>query len=551
EEAAALFRQASSLFELQGCATGKASSYHGEAQAALRLGKVQLAQERSAASIRELRSSVEALSEERPPALGLPRLRELWQFQMECLMALHETGSGVVAPHQALTVLGDWKGFRRRIAMAATAPGELPTGNLPRLAEELRRARETAAVESPEILELLDGSIETWPRLDFGDLPPDTQILAFALGEARSYAWLASRQGMRVFTLPSRVEIDTAAQGFFDLLATSRPGDETVRRRAGEHLAMLLLGELAEYLEGPKLVIVPDGSLHHVPFCALPQFWREDPAAAERYLVEDFSISFLPALDLYRRSPAPAARRAWSRRQLEILVPWEARPRSQEAARRLRAEAEAMGFRTVEIAPVFAAQEPPHRTLVPAFRAPFLRLEPRVAGRPGQERTVLLLPSARARSGSGERLLELSELSSLDLTSELLSLELRPDPLYDTEQQSGLSVLLEGLLLAGARRLLVGLWDLPGDQLSELRLRFFGRLFGTVGPGGREEPGEVLRWAKLSMIADPKWSDPCHWGALQLHEAEAWEETNGAFEDDFLTAGRPLSCTDPQARSPF
>ena len=105
-----------------------------------------------------------------------------------------------------------------------------------------------------------------------GLLDPDTLLLSYALGEARSYLWAVTPQTIESFELPGRAAIEALTRRVheemsrFDVAARGRESADV------EALGRVLLGPVAGRL-GPlgehRLVVVPDGALHYVPFGAL------------------------------------------------------------------------------------------------------------------------------------------------------------------------------------------------------------------------------------------------------------------------------------------
>jgi len=115
-------------------------------------------------------------------------------------------------------------------------------------------------------------------------LDSDTVLLEYALGDERSYLWAVTRSGIEGHRLHGRAEIERAAEGFRDLIASyglPKPGEDDKQylerlrefpqqyaQRAAE-LSQLILGPVAGRIGSKRLVIVADGALQFIPFEAL------------------------------------------------------------------------------------------------------------------------------------------------------------------------------------------------------------------------------------------------------------------------------------------
>src|SRR4029077_8074751 len=142
-------------------------------------------------------------------------------------------------------------------------------------------------------------------------LDPDTLLLAYALGEERSYLWAVAPDRIESFELPGRARIEELARrlnGELSRFDADRFDVENRRREAAdaEALGRLLLGPVASQLGRRRLVVVPDGALEYIPFAALPEPGG-DPAPAVP-LIERHEVVDLPsasALAVLRRALAP------------------------------------------------------------------------------------------------------------------------------------------------------------------------------------------------------------------------------------------------------
>ena len=95
-------------------------------------------------------------------------------------------------------------------------------------------------------------------------LDPDTVMLQYSLGERESYLWVISNTGMKSYILPKQSDIEKTATAFLSEVINQSPLD-----RSASLLTQQILKPAAEQIKGKRLVIIPDGILHKVPFAAL------------------------------------------------------------------------------------------------------------------------------------------------------------------------------------------------------------------------------------------------------------------------------------------
>ena len=89
----------------------------------------------------------------------------------------------------------------------------------------------------------------------------------YSLGEERSYLWTITKDSITSYQLPPRSEIETAAKAFLSQ-TTYRDAAFGEILPASNQLTQLILPNLA-HLSQKRLLIVPDGQLHYIPFSAL------------------------------------------------------------------------------------------------------------------------------------------------------------------------------------------------------------------------------------------------------------------------------------------
>ncbi|HEV7764205.1 MAG TPA: CHAT domain-containing protein [Thermoanaerobaculia bacterium] len=404
-----------------------------------------------------------------------------------------------------------------------------------------------AALEFPEPVALAD--VQT--RL----LDSDTTLLAYHLGSDRSVLWVVSDRSVEVHVLPAESQIEGLVKAWHDALrqnpATIDATAATrLRRRtasAGEALARAVLHPAAAAVKSSKrLLVLPDGALHYVPFAALPD-------AQGKPLLHTREIAYLPSatlLDTLRR--ATRSDRAASRDREARSVAVFADPvfqrndprltkrstpgafaaeRSSDAEfassermafgelRRLRfsrreAEAiletadrskslEALDFRATKQA-LLTADLRRYAILHIATHGMANAEEPDLSG--------LMFSRYDARGKRIDGFLGLQDVYNLDLQADLVVLSACRTALGKAVFGEGLISLTRGFMYSGARRVMATVWNVDDRAAARLMAEVYEAMLGRGA-----SPARALRDAQLAMQRDPRWSDPYYWAGFTLH----------------------------------
>jgi CHAT domain-containing protein len=379
-------------------------------------------------------------------------------------------------------------------------------------------------------------------------------LLEFSLGKERSYLWAVTRRAVRGLVLPPRDRIAAPARRLHELLGPAQEagatGSSAARARSAEfastaaELSRILLASLPADLALPRMVVVGEGALHHVPFAALP--WPGDRSAAP--LVARHELVSLPSASVLAWLRETNARRPASR-GVAIL----ADPVFEADDPRLQARG-AGASRTEAPPPVQAAAREVGLTpqgRIP--RLPFSRQEAaaiRAAGSPGRVMTALDFSASRARVlGSDlasyrivhfathgfvndehpdlsglvlslfdahgrpqDGFLRLYEIYNLDLPAELVVLSACHSGLGRELRGEGLLGLVRGFMYAGAPRVLASLGRVDDRATAEVMRLFYQGLLRQ-----RLSPAAALRSAQLAMLRQQRWREPLYWASFVLH----------------------------------
>ena len=513
--------------------------------------------------------------------------QELYEDHVELLMERHRRRPG---PHTAGAAFAASDHARARTLrdLLLEAGAELRRGLDPALADRLRLAQETLNDRERERLSVVGGTagederakarqavedalfayqgVEAGlrasnprlaglrhpaarPAVELQSLlDPDTLVLEYALGARRSYVFAATREAVVPFELPPRARIEAVVRRFRERLLGSRHrAGVAAARAAASDLAELLLGPVAASLSGRRLVVVPDGALHLVPFGVLP-----GPSTG-RPLIVDHEVVHLPALSvLAQLRDDAAARHGGAGARVDfgagsvaviadpVLDPADARVRGAAGGRPAAALPSAL-TRSLQVAgETTFARLPFTRREAEAIRrlagadATFLALdfaasrETVMSGALSDARVVhfathglmngehpelsgivlsLVDEAGRPRDG----FLRLHEIYDLDLSAELVVLSACRTAVGREVRGEGVVGLARGFMYAGAPRVIASLWDVRDEASAELMRRFYR---GLLREGLR--PAAALRAAQVSLAREPRWRAPFYWAGFVL-----------------------------------
>jgi CHAT domain-containing protein len=118
-----------------------------------------------------------------------------------------------------------------------------------------------------------------------------------------------------------------------------------------------------------------------------------------------------------------------------------------------------------------------------------------------------------SQGNSREASLRLYDIFDLELSAKLVVLSACNTALGGRIRGEGLIGLAQGFMYAGARSMLVSLWQVPDRATAELMIHFYQYM---LDPDDPHEPAAALRSAQLALAADPRWRHPFFWGAFVL-----------------------------------
>ncbi|MEO1084533.1 MAG: CHAT domain-containing protein [Acidobacteriota bacterium] len=370
-------------------------------------------------------------------------------------------------------------------------------------------------------------------------LEDGTVLVAYHLGDPRSYAWTVSQDGIEGFALPAGSEISEVAKAWYDLIADPWSDlDRTQERELAKQLSKRVLTPISRAVaEADRLIVVGDGVLRLLPFSALPNPESTDDAP----LMIDTVVSTLPSLALAPTLSIDLPARSESQQLMVIFAdpvydideraphaavsrssPLNRLPGTRQEANRIHEVASPYGW--VEVLAGFDAT----RANLLGGAADGYRIL-HIAGHANTEEAFRgLILSRWGRDGlAREADVSYQDLYGLELSSDLVVASACRTGLGDEIPGEGLIGLTRGFMRAGTSRVIVSLWEVQDEATAELMALFYQALLEQRLP-----PADSLRAARLALYDRPS-SDVREWAAF-------------VFQGDW----RPLSLPSKQSALP-
>jgi CHAT domain-containing protein len=397
-------------------------------------------------------------------------------------------------------------------------------------------------------------------------LDPDTQLLEFALGEKRSYAWVVTSDKIQGFELAPRKDIEALATRLLQAITerNRKIPDETSANTkirwnkadkdyedAAAALSKLILTPIAPALQRDRLVVVADGALQLVPFALLP-----DPVASSQLIAKHEIVSLpsasvlaLQRQELAHRKPAPMGVAVVADPVFELQD-----PRIAEAKKAHKNKTPP----PVATLPI----RPPNETLISALRsvgaddklyrlvmsrveaAEIERVVPKnelfealdfqanrgvvMSGALSKYRYVhfathgvinlehpelsgIVFSMVDENGKEQDGYVRLYEIYNLNLPAELVVLSACQTGVGKQIRGEGLMALTRGFMYAGAARIVASLWKVDDSATAALMAQFYKEMF-TNG----KKPAAALHAAQVYMSQQKPWKSPYYWAGFVL-----------------------------------
>ncbi|MBD2121524.1 CHAT domain-containing protein [Trichocoleus sp. FACHB-262] len=372
-------------------------------------------------------------------------------------------------------------------------------------------------------------------------LDDKTILLEYSLGKERSYLWAVTSKTLQTYNLPKQSEIEAVSREFIELMQSPlyRVGDRrdaapqaspnTVETDATAQLSRMLLKPVAEQLGDKRLLIVSDGILHYLPFAALPK-----PGTTEENqvpLLVDHEIVSLPSasmqIGLQHRANAETPMKTLAMLADPIFSREDQRLQHRSPNR--TTDVETLYPRlpaTRQEANQIVALVPPSKTLTKLDTAASrqIAMSPELAqyrivhfashgilNSQNPQRSGMVLSIVDDQGALQRSLLSTADAFNLKLSADLVVLSGCTTALGKEIQGEGLIGLTEGLMYAGAKQVVAGLWDVNDDSTALLMTHFYQGMLSQGLP-----PVAALRSAQIKLWQSQDWQAPYYWAAFTL-----------------------------------
>jgi CHAT domain-containing protein/Tfp pilus assembly protein PilF len=413
-----------------------------------------------------------------------------------------------------------------RLSLGSRAQQEELRGQVERLVgeEAEAEAKFRAEISSRQVTPLL-ASVEELQRRG---LPADSALIEYHLGEKRSYLWLVSNQTIQVFSLPPRSVVENQIAPvlalFLDIQGRQRSAAREAAFRVGmRRVSALLLDSVSGASLPQRLILVPDGILHRVPFAAL---WLGSNLrlGLAHDLVQAPAAGYL----LAGRSPRPVQefRKTILALADPVFSPDDIRVKEPAAPSNRAGQQPELArlFFTAELTKV--------ETLVPQSRREILRDFEVNAGTlnelplqdfavlhfsthamiddrtPEASRIALSLVDPAGRPVDG--FLHPYHLAQFHLDGSIVVLSACNTALGKQVQGEGLAGFSSSLFSAGAAQLVLSLTKADAEASSQ----FFSYTYQRYFAGRSIGIEQAMTLSRREMSRSKRWADPYYWGSF-------------------------------------
>jgi CHAT domain-containing protein len=348
-------------------------------------------------------------------------------------------------------------------------------------------------------------------------------ILEYALGSPKSHCLVITNREIRAIVLPYRDRIEATVDVYLGQLRSRKAGKDSARR-----LYEMLIDPVGLDSTIRRVIVVPDGKLHLLPFDALVD-------SRGNYLLADHVVTYAPSSTVFHllrtqpendsakvpllaigdvpyqggtnliaaKSPPSGVTRGLYDVQGEKL------PFLPGTAEEVATIAEIAGARSVLLMGPRATEASFRAQALERIRVIHIAAHG-VSSSAFPERAALVL--ARSSNDDNDGLLQAREISQMHMAAELVTLSACETGAGRLVGQEGIVNLVRAFLFAGARTVVASLWAADDVFTTSLMKQFYENL-ATRGV----DRGAALQRAKLEMIEQSgDQAVPFYWAGFTL-----------------------------------
>ncbi|WP_426101184.1 CHAT domain-containing protein [Massilia sp. TSP1-1-2] len=324
-----------------------------------------------------------------------------------------------------------------------------------------------------------------------GALRAGDVVIEFHSLEDRLLAWVIRQSGITAFTVAqSRTQLGERIQAFRDAIIRRDKNSGVL----GRELHALLVDPLGLATD-ERLVVVPHGALHYLPFQALGD--------ARGYLIERHAVSYAPsagvALQLARRAPASSSTFvAFGNPGVDARMALPAAEREVQQIGALFNERKIFIKNEASTAQ-FRSQAGNGAILHVAAHAEVDLIDP-------LQSRILLAPDKNDTGFLNARQVYDVDLKNVSLVT-LSACESGLGRIANGDEIQGFT---RAFLSAGASALFVSLWPVADESTEQLMTH----LYGDLAAG--KEAAKALQAAQVSVLKQPRFAHPFFWAPFDL-----------------------------------
>jgi CHAT domain-containing protein/Tfp pilus assembly protein PilF len=387
--------------------------------------------------------------------------------------------------------------------------------------ESLKREIRTA---SPAYANLLYPKTITLSEAQGELLDEETAFFAYILAKENSYAFVVTKNDLKVFPLPERKEIQKLVREYLTAITDAQNQDFHVGYRLYRDLVRPGLGDK----KIKKIIFVPDDVLYFLPFETL--LAKEN---SREWLIKDYDIAYVPSLSSLRE--LIDRKKAVSQRpRKDILAVGDPSFGTHEIQTTAGSNADVFqdysstadykfsrlkysGVEIEKIASLFkpakrdilerreASEENVKRENLSDYRIIHFATHALIDDKkPARSAIILSLDQNPKEDG----FLQVREVFNLKLNADLVTLSACETGLGQLIRGEGIEGLNRAFFYAGASSVMLSLWAINDQASYQLLERFYFHLRSAQPILG------ALRQAKLEMIESGVLSHPYYWGSF-------------------------------------
>ncbi|MEW6670125.1 MAG: CHAT domain-containing protein [Thermodesulfobacteriota bacterium] len=319
-------------------------------------------------------------------------------------------------------------------------------------------------------------------------LLPDETLVEYYACERDWFAFVLSRGDIRVLKLGT-FDIETAVKEF--RAALTDPASPDHLRYAGD-LYQKLFKPISGLLKTERLIIVPHGALHYLPFGAL--------SSGREYLVERAKLRVLPTASVLKYLKTRSNKKDF--RMLIMANPNLGDPRYD--LKYAQAEALAIAKLMPQTNVLLRDDAKPSVLIETAGQYRMIHLAAHGIFDPDNPLGSALLLS---RSGGDDGLLKAGSLYQLSLDADLVTLSACETALGKITKGDDVVGFTRGFLYAGSSAIVSTLWKVDDRATMDLMVAFYKKLLTMP-------KDEALQAAQLE--AKKRYPHPFYWASFQL-----------------------------------